>query len=116
LVIILLFDNPEYLIKKFYCNLKERRSSKAMPSAERLGAEARLQFHVSRCEICGGQRDTDKEFSQGPYVFPYQHHSTNTPHLSVSEYYSSQEGKGVKPGNPETKQCSFGYQRTLDKI
>lgn len=111
----MLFENPEYLTKKFYCNLEERWSSKAVPSSKLLGAEDRLQFHVSRCEICGGQRDTDRDFSEGPSVFPYQYHSTNTPYLSASEYYSSQEDKRAKPGNPETKQCSFGYQRTLDK-
>lgn len=111
----MLFDNPEYMIKTFYCNLEERRSSKAVPWPKRLGAEARIQFHVTRCEIYGGQRDTDKYFSRGPSVLPCQYHSPNTEYLSLSEYYSSQEDKRAKPGNLETKQCSFGYQRTLDQ-
>jgi len=77
-----------------------------------LTEEAHIQFQVSPCAICGGQRVTVTSVSVPSTSLPPVSIIPPTLHTS-SQYCSYQKDKRAKPGNLKIQQCPVGYRKAL---
>jgi hypothetical protein len=83
--------------------MRWRRVFTAVPWPRRLVAglsgKSRFRSQVSRCEICGGQSDTEIGFPPSTSVFFSQYHYLSAPHSSSSTWCSYRKDKRDMPGN-----------------
>ena len=104
---ILLFNYISYaslpLPLQYPCNVPE-------VSRQPLTAEIRVRSLANTHRFLVNKVALREAFLVALTVFPYQYHSANAPHSSLSWYYCYRKDKWVEFENFQRKQCSFWYR------